>query len=92
VSAHTPESWDEDGHYRQPNIVAGEMTIATVRVGTGQDGGNARLIAAAPDLLAALRAIEAHHVEQNRQKGRPEERSTTLRLARAAIAKAEGRT
>jgi len=41
-----------------------------------------------PDLLDALKEIEAHHVEQNRIKGREENRSTTLRIARAAIAKA----
>lgn len=40
------------------------------------------------DLLAALREIEAHHVEQNRIKGRDESHSRTLRIARAAIAKA----
>ncbi len=33
----------------------------------------------------ALDALEAHHVEQNRQKRRDESRSTTLRLIRAAI-------
>ncbi len=60
--------------------------------GTVQEhDANGRLIAAAPEMLAALKAIEAHHVEINAQAGRPEERSTTLRLVRAAIAKAEGR-
>jgi hypothetical protein len=52
---------------------------------------NAHLIASAPEMLAALREIEAHHVKRNRQKGRAEERSLTLRIARAAIAKAEGK-
>lgn len=36
-------------------------------------------------LEAALRAIEAHHVEQNRIKGRDENRSTTLRIVREAL-------
>lgn len=40
------------------------------------------------ELLNALRNIEHHHVEQNRLKGRDESHSTTLRIARAAIAKA----
>jgi uncharacterized membrane protein YccC len=33
----------------------------------------------------ALRDIIAHHVEQNRIKGRPETESTTLRIARTAL-------
>lgn len=41
------------------------------------------------DLAAALRELEAHHVEQNRQKGRDESRSTTLRIIRAALAKVQ---
>jgi len=36
-------------------------------------------------LETALRALEAHHVEQNRLKGRDESRSTTLRLIREAL-------
>ncbi len=36
-------------------------------------------------LRTALDALEAHHVEQNREKRRDESRSTTLRLIRAAI-------
>ena len=44
------------------------------------------------DLLAALREVEQHHVQQNAEVRRPEEQSYTLRIVRAAIAKAEGRT
>lgn len=40
-------------------------------------------------LLGALKEIESHHVLQNALKGRPETRSRTLRIARAAIAEAE---
>jgi hypothetical protein len=63
VSGHTPgpwefepERWSESGSYRQPNVVANGVTIATVRVGTGCDEGNARLLAAAPALLEAAKA------------------------------------
>lgn len=42
-------------------------------------------------LVEALRAVEAHHVEQNSLKGRPEERSKTLQIVRAALAKVEGK-
>jgi len=55
-------------------------------------GADARLIVRAVNaheqLLAALEEIEAHHVEINRRVGRPEEHSHTLRVVRAAIAKA----
>lgn len=37
-------------------------------------------------LVAALREIEAHHVELNNKAGRPLERSRTLRIARRALA------
>jgi hypothetical protein len=57
-----------------------------------QAEANVRLMAAAPDLLAALEEIEAHHVQQNHLKGRDENRSRTLRIARAALAKARGTT
>jgi hypothetical protein len=40
----------------------------------------------ARDSVDVLREIEAHHVEQNRLKGRDESRSKTLRLVREAIA------
>lgn len=62
----------------------------TVREAIEQERESNPLLAASPDLLAALEAIEAHHVEQNRAKGRDESRSHTLALARAAIAKAKG--
>jgi len=48
----------------------------------------ARLFAASWDMLQALEAIEAHHVALNDRVGREESRSTTLNLARAALAKA----
>ena len=41
-------------------------------------------------LVDALIAIEAHHVDLNAARGRDESHSYTLRVARAAIAKAKG--
>lgn len=41
-------------------------------------------------LVSALREIESHRVAQNKLKGRSEEHSTTLRIVRAALAKAKG--
>ena len=60
------------------------------RQGYMQAEANARLIASAPNMLAALREIEAHHVKLNAEAGRAEERSHTLSIARAAIAAATG--
>lgn len=44
-----------------------------------------RAEANAAALRRALFRIEAHHVEQNRIKGRDESRSNTLRMVRAAL-------
>lgn len=46
----------------------------------------ARIAPYAEGLERALNMIVAHHIDQNMQKGRPEERSFTLRTARAALA------
>ncbi len=47
-----------------------------------------RAAAERDELIQALREIETNHVKQNRSAGRDESHSTTLRIARAAIAKA----
>jgi hypothetical protein len=39
-------------------------------------------------LVSKLRELEAHHVEQNRLKGRAESRSKTLRIVRDALREA----
>lgn len=52
---------------------------------------NARLIAAAPELLAALKEI-ADNCERRLRKGEDSGDRLTLRLCNAAIAKAEGRS
>lgn len=91
---HTPGPWVANGRYigtpNHKSFIAeckdqnGNWTNEPMAV------ANARLIAAAPELLEALQAIERHHVEQNRLKGRDEGKSKTLTIARAAIAKATG--
>ena len=75
MSVHTPGKWtivneDYDDHigYTEPEIVCeredGEdVTIATIRIGLEGTDANARLFAAAPDLLAAARlqlAVDEH--------------------------------
>ena len=103
MSQHTPGPWtiepehidDEDGSYHEPVIMAndGMLIVAVIRVGTGQDEANARLIAAAPDLLTAL--VEIAKGEGRFSCDPLEHASNTIddmkALALAAIAKAEGR-
>jgi hypothetical protein len=67
MSKHTPGPWtysdeyidEQSGEYSEPIVWAGEKHVAIVRVGIESSEGNARLIAAAPDLLEALKRIMA---------------------------------
>ncbi|MFO0447419.1 MAG: hypothetical protein ACK52I_01800 [Pseudomonadota bacterium] len=84
---HTPGPWKRS--YR--NITANGVIVARVLPAEGgpeQEAANARLIAAAPDLLAACEAVERwwneHAIE-----GTPET-DAFCTLARAAIAAAKG--
>ncbi len=100
MSKHTPGPWlPLDGELSGMIIAdSPDHPVAEVRgwgwlqkkgkAGEEEQDANLRLIAAAPDMLAALRAVEARHVEQNALRGRDESRSTTLRLVRDAIARA----
>ena len=86
--SHTPGPWRRSG----ANTVHGDDCIVAF-VGTAEEAvrrfsgprqeADANLIAAAPDLLAALRIARAHIVE-----GEGTERGVLVRI-RAAIAKAE---
>lgn len=53
--------------------------------------GDARLIAAAPDLLHALRLMLREHDALQLAEGSTEDRWTAATIARAAINKAEGK-
>ena len=97
IGSHESEGFDCYWIKAQPSPFLRGFTkdVATV---TGPQGGvaeaNARLIAAAPDLLAALReAREALHFHYVEWDGEPED-AVPLQLARsrcdAAIAKATG--
>ena len=96
---HTPGPWihdDFDRHY----VVAGHIYIAIADDGRDDDEGtaegrygteeeveaNARLIAAAPELLKALRATYAY----GNGEATDLDWISTAELAEAAIAKAEG--
>lgn len=93
VVQHTPGPWEfsREDVENKPNYhfiiedTKGERVIATVH---GNDGeANARLIAAAPELLEALKALTEHLTD----KGGYSTHGSSFGVAKQAIAKAEGR-
>lgn len=100
TTGHTPGPWkavrlNDDGEYDihgpDESKLGFPENIATVFGGLmGDEDGNARLIAAAPSLLKALKAIEAaFSITYGENIGRV--RADAWGLVRSAIAKAEGR-
>jgi hypothetical protein len=91
VSGHTPGSWNvtlRHGSFRI-HAITREKTIARTPGADETNEANARLIVAAPDLLAALREWFG-----DENAGLFSDRASTdaaIARARAAIAKAEGR-
>jgi hypothetical protein len=99
---HTQGPW----HTTEPNAINGKRFICTegpvgvfytVAITMGDaawshidDAANARLIAAAPDLLDALRMMLSEYEELRFEQ--PERWPTAAAAARAAIAKAGGAT
>lgn len=91
MSAHTPAPW-RAWQERAPhgpwfvdlgaNACGGELLIG-FKPGGEPDEANARLIAAAPDMLAALKAI----IEADEDS----DDTAVLQIARTACARAEGR-
>lgn len=115
MSAHTPGPWEyaEEGY--EPCVMAGDYYVATAHAGmpgddygVGEAQANARLIAAAPDLLAVVRKTvrELEQLAPTRAPAHPlmADAERTQRAAafafldqliaehHAAIAKAEGRS
>ncbi len=62
-SKHTRGPWQiaepDDGNFKTVVFDADMMTVATVPTATFEGDANARLIAAAPDMLAALKELLA---------------------------------
>jgi hypothetical protein len=95
VSAHTPGPWSVvfviDGAFQIARDVEGDEIVIASRNEIprlhDEFAANARLIAAAPDLLAALRdvldGLDTYWAANNHE---------TVAAAEAAIAKAEGRS
>src|SRR5215472_15289819 len=97
---HTPGPWFDSGEYDRTlgytdtTIINEERElIAIVRVESTREQlqANARLIAAAPELLAALKAIQ-HNAQVMNQAEPNRVWSAVDDIARSAIAKAEGRS
>ena len=101
MSAHTPGPWADDkaahdAPYQDIDIKAGShRTVCTIWIDdapvhdfNAEQNANARLIAAAPDLLEALEDLIRNHKE-NKGEGLG---IGPLMKAKAAIAKAKGET
>ena len=89
MSKHTPGPWHVDEHN---DVSSKERHVATPSFyGDDSDDANANLIAAAPDLLAALLAFD---VSEDGEHCFCDEHPHVARCnsARAAIAKAKGET
>jgi hypothetical protein len=84
---HTPGPWKATADPYSDVVVDAAGVELCVMVGSGPQADNARLIAAAPELLEALRDLV-----QLEADGRAESESAIeyWERARAAIAKAEG--
>jgi hypothetical protein len=97
-TAHTPGPWDDDNNdgFSIWNIWAGTQIVAKVIGDSAETNANARLIAAAPCLLGALRgvmpAVEAYLMTGDAGASRLKRRvfRREIDAARAAIAKATG--
>lgn len=109
MSAHTPGPWwvdrhgavvaRVDGDARQVAMACGEAPMHDDRSAEPPDTGvvqsaNARLIAAAPDLLEALRFLlrEEPNIYEGRLEASLYVTVDALEFARAAITKAEGKS
>jgi hypothetical protein len=95
-SKHTPGPWSigqSGSKIVNPRstftaIHSGGASVCLVVEGNGRAGDNSRLIAAAPDLLAACKAMAAIDIYG---KAMPKGFMAALDQIEAAIAKAEGR-
>lgn len=101
---HTPGPWvaerlDDEGHYDITNVSKSAVIATTAGWydddddrGTTEAAFNARLIAAAPEMLEALKDAQAAMAWwDNPEQCTEDFKRVSLARARAAIAKAEGR-
>ena len=86
---HTPGPWSFDGDYVESLALLKPLSVATLADCGHSTEGNGILIAAAPELLAALKRLLPLWEESI---GWEEDYMDMADDARAAIAKAEGRS
>ena len=101
--SHTPGPWgvgNEDKN-ESPLMVycndslgsrVADVSMSGHGITTAQDRANARLIAAAPDLLAVCKALNLQTRDWSSDEIRQMGMETTLTMMLDAIAKAEGRS
>ena len=95
-AGHTAGPWSIDRQEPGELWIAGDgrdhpvCMVTAAGFVTERDEADARLIAAAPDLLAALKALELQALQSNVNSPSNEWGREALDLARAAIEKAEG--
>jgi hypothetical protein len=86
MAEHTPGPWRvvTASHGRTVGVVADDqVTVVTIRSASDEDRANARLIAAAPALLAACKAL----VRRNQKHA---DLDRAIAAGEAAVAKATG--
>ena len=91
MSKHTPGPWifdNEIGFIRTDTPPYGEWDVAKVNIVRAEAKANARLIAAAPELLDALKLMRDAFLDTEGSHGTLEQTATDA--ADAAIAKATG--
>lgn len=91
-TGHTPMQWKLNEHENDYGDRSYSVDIGHRYCPESEHRANARLIAAAPDLLAALKPFAALVHEDGVDAPYPEEKwGPLLTAAAAAVAKAEGR-
>src|SRR6185369_3221808 len=96
MSKHTPGPWKAVNQttstiLKQDSPQGRYLFSLKEYPGIPESEANARLIAAAPDLAEAVRELLATHPAAYREPGKIDNRTdNAVKIARAAIAKAEG--
>ena len=91
MSEHTPGPWSGWGVSNPYVCGADYKPVCTISTARSEYHANARLIAAAPDLLEALEELTRCHVEYCKAYGSGiADNATCVQQANVAIAKARG--
>ena len=93
MNAHTPGPWQVIGSPSDPWIIAKSgVLVANVRYTNDQTQGDARLIAAAPELLEALVTLYDASIKHEKASLWNDHWASMWESARAVITKAEEAT